>query len=156
MRREQGLTLVEVLAAVVILSVAILIVSMFLQNSSLTSKSAADRDQLLSVARDVMEEIKYRLSDASRTETFVYGQRIDLAALREAEGEITLPDPLYYPDAANRQIRIEISTSAAADQPVPIGSGSFLVKDYFQHVKVSATQIQSGKSFELDAYIEKN
>jgi prepilin-type N-terminal cleavage/methylation domain-containing protein len=156
MRREQGLTLIEVLAAVVILAVAILVVSMFIQNSSLTSKSTADRDQLLSVTRDVMEEIKYRLSDTSRSETFVYGQRIDLAALRAAAGEMTLPDSIYYPDVANQRIRIEIRTIAIPDDAVPIGEGTFKVRDYFQHVQVTAMHIQSGKSIELDAYIEKS
>ncbi|WP_058301313.1 type II secretion system protein [Gorillibacterium timonense] len=154
MNNKRGITLIEVLVSIVILAVAVLAISYALQQTSLFSKQNNDKESNLSAARTVMEELKEALkSDSSIT---LYGQSVDLISLKAAT-----PSPvqtLYLPTSAAPKVKIEIATLPLPEQAtnVAIQGTTYNLNEDFRLVQVTATDVQTGQPYVLQAYLDSH
>ncbi|WP_397379460.1 prepilin-type N-terminal cleavage/methylation domain-containing protein [Paenibacillus sp. YYML68] len=159
---QNGLTLIEVMAAVVILSIAVLSFTMLFSKNVEFSHREENRNAALTVARTVIEELKPVLPTTGNAN--IFGQQVLLASLRD-NNAATAPAVIYYPSAADRQYRITITdlvipasqSFQVQDKLKPANTFQFNVRDYFSHIQVQVDGLTStGESYTLQSYIERN
>lgn len=150
MRDQKGISLIEVMATITVLAVAILAITFVLQQGTSASKEHENLDRAVMITRTVMEEIKHNLKH--KNDVTVFGQTIPLQVIRAESQTFQAPD-LYYPNASNQQYRIEIR-SESFQQSFEIKSAERKVEDFFRKIKVTTINLQSNRSYELEAYVE--
>lgn len=153
MRNHRGITLIEVLASVTILAIAVLAMVYILQQSTLFSKQNNDKENNVQVARSVMEEIKINLKPGTPINPF--GSSIQISALK---GVPVVALPLFYSSAA-QTVRIEVKSltlPATASNNLNIKGTNYNINTYFRLVQVTCTNVQTSKSYSLQAYVEIN
>lgn len=160
MNNEKGISLVEVLGAIAILSIAILGISFVLQQGALHTKDNEKQGDSVQITRSVMETIKNNLPAGSNAT--VFGQAVNLAALRGSANQ-SLPT-LYYPDSENPQYELHIQTVnhslGSIDLPVGVDTEGNQINqihqlaDLFRLVRITSTEVVSQKTYTLEAYIE--
>ncbi len=155
MKSEKGFTLLEVLAAVAILSVASLMLYTVFSNATLFSAQQEHQDHAVNIARTVMEEVRTNLMNQ---DSVAYGgQNIDLASLR------TQPAPfehtvLFHPNAADRQYRITIRSLPFTSQDITVtgSDGDFFTLttgDHYRLIEVVAAP-NRGSAAHSDAVLQ--
>jgi len=161
MMNQRGLTLTEVLGSTMILAIAVLSVTLLLQQSTLFSKDNQEIDQAVIITRTLMEEIQHQL--AVQDNITVFNQPVALSLLKENLPSVSgtsykYPVDLYYPNSADRQFRFTIESLKIEPE-----NDTYLVKDkefnvskYFLHLKITCTSLKTGKTFELESYVEYN
>ncbi len=153
MRNQKGLTLVEVLGSIVLLSVAILSLTYVIQQASIHTRDNEKNDQSVQITRTVLEEIKKSLKNQNAASVSVYGKDIPLTSIRSAAGSTSFT--LQYPNDANPQYRIVV-------QSAPSGLGSVTINEIptadldrlFKKITVTSTNINSSKQYRLEAFVE--
>lgn len=159
MNNQRGLTLLEVLVAVTILSLVVLSVSyLFTQNYSFSLKEEK-RDMNVDIARNVMEELKRSLKNTALSQQAIYNQTVNLTLLRNNQPESPAA-VLYYPNANDRQYEIRIRDLTIAGQTVPVEDANgttynFPVQDFFAHIQVEVVHTASNARYTLESYVEK-
>jgi type II secretory pathway pseudopilin PulG len=149
MRNQKGLTLIEVIGSITLLSIAVLGIIYILQQTTLDSKSNEKTDDAVIAARNVMEEIKSKLK-SNLLETSIYGQTISLTQLRN-RSSVTL----YYPSLNDRRYEIELHSYATSLGTVPLADNlSSNLDNIFRRVTVTCMDLTSLKKFELEAFVE--
>lgn len=149
MRNQKGLTLIEVIGSITLLSIAVLSIIYILQQSNLDSKSNEKTDDAVIAARNVMEEIKSKLK-SNVLETSIYGQTISLTQLRN-RSSVTL----YYPSLNDRRYEIQLQSYATSLGTVALTDNiNSNLDNIFRRVTVTCMDLTSLKKFELEAYVE--
>jgi len=152
MRSQKGMSLVEVMATVTVLAVAILAITFLLQTSSSAARDNEAIERSVQVTRTVMEEIKFNLK--SNSSVTVYGQSINLNTIRTSEPPYLAPS-LFYPSISDKQYKIEIQ-SLQVDNKYTIKGDPYQVKNYFRKILVTCVNLKSNHSYELEALVEYN
>jgi Tfp pilus assembly protein PilV len=153
MRNQKGLTLVEVLGSIVLLSVAILSLTYVIQQASVHTRDNEKTDQSVQITRTVMEEIKKNLKNQTSTSVRVYGKDIPLSAMRSASGMTSFT--INYPNDANPQYRILIQSAASGLGSVNISEVPTADLDQlFRKITITSTNISSSKQYQLEAIVE--
>jgi prepilin-type N-terminal cleavage/methylation domain-containing protein len=149
MRNRKGFTLVEILAGITILAIAVLAFAYLMQQTTWFSKQNDTQETNIQTARTVMEEIKTNLKtgkDVTSLKT-----PIAIASIKDQSPPVTLK-------SEQQSIKIDIQSLPISDNllrdPPKIKGFSIKVEDYFRNVKVTCTNIQTGKSYTLQAYVE--
>lgn len=151
MRQEKGLTLIEALTAIVVLGIAIIAVTVIVQNTTVFSKNNDNADKALQVTRTVMEEIKYKLKGANTLT--IYGQTVSLQALREQPPPYALP-PIYYPDSSDPQLELVIESKVISNSVYAIKGQNFDLAHYFRLVSITSTNPTNGQSQHFETYVD--
>lgn len=160
---ERGITLLEVLAAVAILSVAMISFSLLFGQNFQFSHREERRDVSVNIARTVIEELKGQLpSGAERMTIFEDHQEIDLALLREPSADIQAVT-VYYPSGTDRQFTVVIrNIPIPADKRITIPnpddasqSYTFPYHDFFSHIEVEVENEALRTSYSLQSYVER-
>lgn len=152
MRNQKGITLIEILAAVVVLGIAVVSITFVLQQTTLFSKQNADSDRSIQITRTVLEEIKNKMKTADTIQ--VYDQTVHLTPIKQSAGAASLP-ALYYPNPAKPQYRLDVSS-------LPITNGQFSspkgttvnIADYFRHIQITTTHLSDNRVYRIDTYAE--
>ena len=149
MRNRKGITLIEVLASVTILAIALLAIVYMLQQTTLFSKKNIDKENNVQVARTVMEEIKVNLKEAT-PRIAPFGSTIDLAGLK-GSAEVSLT-PFY--SSSSQAVKIDVKSKVPTTS-VSIKGTSYPIRDYFRLIQVTCTNVNSNdKPYSLEAYVE--
>ncbi|WP_407946098.1 prepilin-type N-terminal cleavage/methylation domain-containing protein [Paenibacillus athensensis] len=171
LRNQKGLTLLEVLAAVAILSGVVITVAALI-NSSVTSATREQRKDIsVDLAKTVLEEIKRTLKNTALNSTTITTLNarpanavINLANLRQAVSAKTDIATFAFTDSGNHTYQIIVSnmpftgtnnTLAITDPTDSSKSLNFNIQDYFSIVQVQVTQPQLRVNYVLQSYIEK-
>lgn len=151
MKKDNGLTLIEVLASVVVLAVAILLITTVLQHTASSSRSNAVTDKSVQITRSVLEEIKNNMQKDSIS---IFTQNVNTKQLRE------IPAPqqfsIYYPDSSEQQYRLDIRSLALAKSDINLLGKPHELNSYFRRIQVICTNLQTNKTYELEALVEYN
>lgn len=147
MRNRKGITLVEVLASVTILAIALLAIVYMLQQTTLFSKKNNDRENNVQVARTVMEEIKVKLKE--NTNIAPFGETIPITDLIAANS-VTLPSTF---SSANKTVRIDVNSTVPTTS-IPIKGTSYSIGQFFRLIEVTCTNVNSKDTYSLQAYVE--
>ncbi|MFD0586646.1 prepilin-type N-terminal cleavage/methylation domain-containing protein [Paenibacillus sp. GCM10027627] len=147
MRNEKGLTLVEVLGAIVLFGVAAMGIIFILQQSSLHTKANAQTDEAVVISRNVMERLKQELP-ASTASLTLYQQSLSLGSLRNIA-----QTTLYYPSTANRKYEIQIQSQPAQLGTAQAGSTGVNLDGVFRKVTVRTANLETSKVFQLESFI---
>lgn len=155
-RNDKGLTLIEVLAAVVILSFIVLTFSYLFTQGTKNSKTEENRDQSVAIARSLMEEIKMNLTKGGTIQ--FHSNPINLDMIRNAS---TVPVPLpaltlAYPQATDGSYKVEITADPVLGQKITVASNDFPLTNYFRLVKIKVTEQQFQSVYVLESYLEYN
>ena len=161
-RNDKGLTLIEVLASVAILAVAIMTVTFFFQQTSVFSRDNERVDRSIQITRTVMEELIQHLPDQEieQLQLFTDNQEIDLASIREAAEDKTLtaltPYTMWYPTAANATYRLDVHVEPipAAVDYYEVDDRDYWISDYFVTVRIVCENLANNRMFELEAMVE--
>ena len=155
---EKGLTLIEVLATVTILAVAILSVTLLLQQSDLISNSNERMDRAVQITRSTMEDITYNLADED--EILIYGQPLDLSSIRNDASELseTPYGTAFFPSVNDRQFQLNIyAMQVMEDQnEYVVKEETYHLSDYFVIIRVECINLLNNKIFELESLVEYN
>lgn len=153
MKNQRGYTLIEILASITLLAVAILTITYALQQSSLSTKQNNDKDSNTLVARTVMEEIKTTMKNQSLQSATLYGQTINLNELRQLS-----TTTIYSPSTADKKIQIDITSTSIPSSAsiVTIKGTNYDINNYFRLVQVTSTNVATNKTYTLQAYVEYN
>ena len=145
MNQDKGLTILEAIASVAVLSILILVIVAVLQNSSATSSSTNVTDRALQNARTVMEEIKNRLDTSESAFTYL-NQTINLASLRDRTVAST-QQTVYFPNVSNKQysIAIQSMTPNLLVDPIAGQSNKYNLNDVFRKITVTVTELKSSR-----------
>lgn|GEM_PF-3267465 len=171
MRNQKGLTLLEVLAAIAILSGVVITVAALI-NSSVTSATREQRKDIsVDLAKTVLEEIKHNLKNTSLASTTLTTLNakpvnivINLANLRQPVAEKTDVATFPFTDSGNHIYQIVVSNMpyANTDNMLTITDPTdsektlnFDITQYFSIVQVQVTQPQLNVNYVLQSYIEK-
>lgn len=154
--------MLEVLAAVTILSIAAISFTLLFTKNYEFSHQEEKRNVSLQVARTVIEELKTALPTSSAQLT-LFGQAVNLTSLRD-QAQNTAPAPLFYPAAGDRQYEILITDlPIPANQSFPIQdaanaakSYNFAVNAYFSFIQVQVRSLTTDEQYTLQRYIERN
>lgn len=151
MTNKRGITLIEVLVSIVILSIAVLSVSYLLQQSSLFSKHNSDRENNVSIVRTVLEEIK---ASFNKETVSVYGQQIQISLLKNSDQS---PEQIIYaPNSTSPKVKLVIKTIPLPSQAthISIEGKSYNLNENFRLVQVTGTDIQTSQPYVLQSYLE--
>lgn len=152
MRNRKGITLIEVLASVTILAIALLAIVYMLQQTTLFSKKNIDKENNVQVARTVMEEIKVNLKEAT-PRIAPFGSTIDLAGLK---GNPVVSLASFY-SSSSQAVRIDVKSltpPASATGNITIKGTAYQISNYFRLIEVTSTNVNSKDSYRLQAYVE--
>jgi prepilin-type N-terminal cleavage/methylation domain-containing protein len=150
MNNRKGMTLIEVLASITILALAVIAAVYALQQTSAFSRGNQIKEVNVQVARTVMEEIKANLKKSAPVTVLLYGQTVDISGLKAAT-PAALPE--FY--SADQAVKIAVSGQKPA-QSVAVKGASYAVGDYFRLITVICTDVSTGKAYTLQAYVESN
>jgi prepilin-type N-terminal cleavage/methylation domain-containing protein len=92
-KNEKGVTLIEVLAAVVILTIILGSTMNFFPQMGLINKTNADKSQAINTAKQVL--VKWQSADSVQSFILAGGSG-DLSALGTKQPDVTLSDGSYY------------------------------------------------------------
>ncbi|QAY66429.1 type IV pilus modification PilV family protein [Paenibacillus protaetiae] len=150
---EKGLTLVEVLGSVVLLGIAVLGITLLLQQGVSSSQSNVQSEQSVQMARTVMENVRSKLASPDR-EIELYGQSLSLDSLRKPS---STAQTLYYPDADDQQYEISIRSLASSElqhENIVVGDRIYPLQSHFRFIQVSAARLTgTNPPFTLEASI---
>lgn len=153
---SKGFTLIEALASAAILAFVVILASMLFTQGFRNSKTEENRDQSVTIARSIMEEIKTNLPTAA--EAIVFGsQTISLKSIRNAAaGPVAVASfNIRYPKETDGIYSI-IVTAAPSTDVVQVEGHAFPLNGYFRKVKVSVTESSIQSEYALESYIEYN
>ncbi|WP_409346909.1 prepilin-type N-terminal cleavage/methylation domain-containing protein [Paenibacillus sp. MBLB4367] len=158
MKSEKGITLIELLVAIVIVTMLVLSISYLFTKTYENSYREEKKDVSVNIARTVMEELKRKLKTTSAVET-IYEQPVNLAGLRQLPGSEIKQPSVYFPSASDKQYEIVISVLHFEDQNYPItdtNNKSFVFKlsDFFSLIQVEVKQHSMNTSYKVQSYME--
>ena len=151
MHEQKGLTLIEALTAIVVLGIAIVAVTVVVQNTTIFSKNNDNADKALQATRTVMEEIKFQLKD--NDVLTIYGQTVSLQALRETTPPYVLP-PIYYPESSAPQLEIVIESKIISNSIYAIKGQNFDLAHYFRLVSITSINPANGQTQQFETYVD--
>lgn len=150
---EKGMTLIEVLAAAVILTFIVITFSYLFTQGAKNSKAEEKRDQSVAIARSLMEEIKTHLIYEDTIQ--FRSQPINLKAIREAAAPIKISSlSIQYPQDTDETYTVEITADPVSDKTITIEEKIFQLTQYFRLVKIQVTEMQFQTSYTLESYLE--
>jgi prepilin-type N-terminal cleavage/methylation domain-containing protein len=148
MKKDDGLTLIEVLASVVVLAVAIVIITMVLQQTSSSSRSNAVTDRSVQLTRTVLEEMK----NNTQTNTInVLGQDLSIIPLRDNPPQAL---SFFYPNAGEQQYRLYVQSLDLQTPKVTLRGKEHDLTKSFRRIRVTCTNLVTNRSYELEALVE--
>lgn len=150
MKKDDGLTLIEVLASVVVLAVAVLIITMVLQQTSSSSRANAVTDRSVQLTRTVLEEIKNNMQTNSIN---VLGHNLNLIPLHDNPPQ-TLS--FYYPQTGEQQYRLDVQSMYLETPKVTLQGKEHDLTKSFRRIHVTCTNLVTNRSYELEALVEYN
>lgn len=149
MKNRKGFTLVEILAGITILAIAVLAFAYLMQQTTWFSKQNDTQETNIQTARAVMEEIKVNLKDGKDITSLE--TPITIASIKNEIPPISIR-------SEQQSIRIDIQSLPISDNllrdPPKIKGFPIKVEDYFRNIKVTCTNVQTNKSYTLQAYVE--
>lgn len=154
---SRGLTLIEVLASATILAFVVLLSSFLFTQGYRNSKTEENRDQSVTIARSIMEEIKIKLPTATAAAIFDNTQTINLNAIRNASTATATAASFStnYPTPADGSYSVVVTADPVTDT-VNVEGKSFPLNSYFRKVKVSVTEASFLSKYILESYLEYN
>ncbi|KIL36150.1 hypothetical protein SD71_09325 [Cohnella kolymensis] len=148
MKKDDGLTLIEVLASVVVLAVAVLIITMVLQQTSSSSRANAVTDKSVQLTRAVLEEIKNNM----QTNTInVLGQNLSIIPLHDHPPQ-TLS--FFYPQTSDPQYRLDVQSLDLETPTVTLQGEVHDLTKSFRRIHVTCTNLVTNRSYELEALVD--
>jgi type II secretory pathway pseudopilin PulG len=166
---EKGLSLLEVLAAVTILTMVILSVSYLFTTNYKFSSQEATRDLSVNIARSVIEDLKPAIQAGVAATLFSNNPDIatpititanDINLLRD-----NLPNTLTYDyiiepninlDITIRDIEIpNLNAVSITDALDASHTYQFVMNQFFSHIEVQVTDNLLNTTFTLQSYLEK-
>lgn len=154
-RNEKGLTLLEILAAVVLLSIAIMLFTNLFANAFERSAKEQKQDEFVVIARTVMEEMKVHLPQSTSTSITLFGQTVGIGNFRTTAPPVPAIT-LSYPDASTPTYTVTIRTEPVTDYNVAVSGHNFDIRNYFRRVIVEVRHPGLDKSYTLESLIEYN
>ncbi|SDC47061.1 prepilin-type N-terminal cleavage/methylation domain-containing protein [Paenibacillus sp. UNCCL117] len=178
-KNQKGLTLVEILASIVILAMVILAFTYMYNNLFAASTKEQRRDVSVDIARSVMEQLKTSFSTGAATMNIWFPpagasaappgsgagsqQSVDLTALRQVVTAPYTADAIYYPSAADRQYKVQISNvpiPEAGTQKYTLNDGTtsytLNVVDHFSLIQVEVIAMGTGVSYSIQSYLDRS
>lgn len=146
-RSQNGLSLIEIMATIAVLGVAIAAIVSLLQTGTATSRHNQELDQAVMLTRTVMEEVKNHLKQDDAIT--VFGQPINLKQLRESapyQQEIGWP-------AASPEYRIRIE-STVPGEVYEVNSEFHITGAHFRKITVTCEYLPADLNYELESYVE--
>lgn len=161
LRSQKGVTLLEVLASVVILSFVVFSVSYLFSKSYENSYKEESKDMSVNLARTVLEELKQKLktTDTSLPLPSPFeGQTIDLNGLRGTPPYTHAS--IYYPSVNDKQYEIKISSLPFEDKTYQLADANgksfdFRLNRYFALIQVEVVHANPDNSHIIQSYMEK-
>ncbi|WP_159883471.1 type IV pilus modification PilV family protein [Paenibacillus puerhi] len=178
-RNQKGLTLVEILASLVILSLVILAFTYMYNQLFAASSREQRRDVSVDIARSVMEQVKTSFSTGAATLNIWFPptsasstlpnpgadapQTVTLTFLRQTVTAPYQAEAVYYPSAADRQYKVQITNVPIPDadnQKYSLGEGNtkytLHVADHFSLIQVEVIPTGAGSSYAIQSYLDRN
>ncbi|MEK8128599.1 type II secretion system protein [Paenibacillus filicis] len=180
LRNEKGLTLVEILASLVILSMVILAFTYTYNQLFSASAREQKRDVSVDIARSVMEQLKASFSSGTASMNIWFPptnnsgtlpnpgadiqQLVNLVPLRQTVTSPVQLETIYYPSASDRQYKVNISNIPIpeADKQVYTitdnnrTSYTLKVADHFSLIQVEIIPAAGGVSYAIQSYLDRN
>jgi prepilin-type N-terminal cleavage/methylation domain-containing protein len=165
-KSQKGFTLIEVLAAVVILSVAALLLYTVFSNAALLSLRQQNQDVSLNVARMVMEEVRSNINCSScdpyepldLNPAGASTQSINLAALQSNDTQT-----LFFPSADNHEYSVVIESADPPSAGIEVtgqdeNSYTFDIDSNYRLIRVQITALNpdgtpKSSSTTLESYV---
>lgn len=153
---NKGMTLLEVLVAVLIIGMIVASISYLFTTGLANSLKEEKKDAAVQIAREVMEEMKKQLKTTNAS--FEYRkQTIQLNPLR---GTAETQQTILYPGVDDSQYRIQIGNKTFEEKKYAITgtnktSYTFSVREFYALMEIKVTNQNTGGTYTLQSYIEK-
>lgn len=156
---EKGLTLIELLATMTILSIVVVSVIYVYSNFHHTARQQKQSADAVNVARTVLEELKANLPGNDPT-LQLFDQSIDLTALRNLN-DSALPQTVQYPDVHSNKYTITIDAFPFSKQIAftneALQDTTLQLGDYFHIIHIQIIDATShSEIYHLQSYVEYN
>lgn len=157
---EKGLSLVELLATITILSIVVISVIYVYSNFHNVARQQKVSSDAVNIARTVLEELKATMPGTDPTLKLFGQQEISLTALRSLDAS-SLPQTIHYPNSHNSKFKIVIDASpfnkqidftndALQDTTLQLGN-------YFRIIQITIRNSASDSEvYNLQSYVEYN
>lgn len=153
---NKGMTLLEVLVAVLIIGMIVATISYLFTTGLANSLKEEKKDAAVQIAREVMEEMKKQLKTANSA--FEYRkQMIQLNPLRgspETQQMISYPgvdDPQYSVQIGNKLFEEKSYTFMGTNKE----NYTFSLREFYALMEIKVTNQNTGGTYTLQSYIEK-
>lgn len=157
-QNEKGLTLVELLATITIISVIVISIIYVFSNFQNTARQQKVHSDAVNVARAVLEEIKWALprDGLATTTLFDDGQILELTPFRDVSTQPYEYNQLFYPSDNNRKFQIAIKTINFSKK-IQHKDVSLQIENYFRNIQIEITDLVTNKLiYTLQSYVEYN
>lgn len=153
---EKGMTLLEILVAVLIIGMIVTGISYLFTTGLANSYKEEKKDAAVQIARDLMEEMKLQLKSASATISY-RSQTIRLDQLR---GTAESTQSLKYPGAGDPQYTITIANKPFDDKKYILNGTNklnyeFSVREFYSLIQIDVVNQTTGSTYTLQSYVEK-
>lgn len=156
---EKGLTLVELLATITIVSVVVISIIYVFTNFQNTARQQKAHSDAVNAARTVLEELKWALPREGLTTTTLFDdeQPLDLTPFRDDVTQPYVYNQLYYPSDSHRKFQITIKTIDFSKQLQYSDDVTIPIENYFRNIHIEITDLVTKEIiYTLQSYVEYN
>lgn len=160
MKSEKGITLIELLVSIVIVSMVILSVSYLFTKLYQNSYKEEKTDVSVNIARTVMEELKQKLKTS---ESITFFDNVESTTITSLKTRPSTGNPesitIAYPTAANKQYDVIISSLAFDEFSHKFTDSTnkeyqFNLSEFFTLIQVEVKHTQMNTTYKIQRYIE--